>query len=81
MAKTGRLNKLEAKTKFGRGFVNKIIDRIETIKPLAGSGVVIKETDDGIEIRVAAQYTVVTATICVNGASQEVGLLTTSGIS
>lgn len=80
MAKTGRLNKLEAKTKFGRSFVNKIIDRIETTKPLAGAGIEIRETDDGIEIRSIPNYTVVTATICVNGASQQVGLLTTTGL-
>lgn len=80
MAKTGRLNKLEKKSKFGREYVNKIIDRIESIKPLAGNGISIKETDDGIEIRFAEKYTVVTATICVNGSSQQVGLLTTSGL-
>ncbi|NBW16272.1 MAG: hypothetical protein EBR82_50660 [Caulobacteraceae bacterium] len=81
MAKVGRLNKLEGKSKFGKAFINKIIDRIESIKPLAGSGIKITEKDDGIEISFNPSFTVVTASICVNGASQEVGLLTTRGIS
>ena len=82
MAKVARLNKLGNKSKFGRDFVNKIIDRIECIKPSGGEGVRIIEKDNGIEINVIPfKYSVVTASICVNGASQEVGLLTTRGIS
>lgn len=80
MAKTGRLNKLQQKSKFGREYVNKIIDRIETIKPLGGDGILTKETDDGIQINLAYKVTVVTATVCIDGASQQVGLLTTGFI-
>lgn len=49
------LRELQGASRLGLGFFNRLIRRIESTKPLAGSGVTIKEQEDGIEISISKQ--------------------------
>lgn len=49
------LRELQGASRLGLGFFNRLIRRIESTKPLAGSGVTIKEQENGIEISISKQ--------------------------
>lgn len=49
------LRELQGASRLGLGFFNRLIRRIESTKPLAGSGVTIKEQENGIEISISEQ--------------------------
>ena len=55
----------------------KVVRRIECIKPLAGAGIQVKQTEDGIEISssgsssssgLPANFSLIELTVCRNGA-------------
>jgi hypothetical protein len=61
-------------------FFNKLIRRIESIKPLAGDGIQIKEQENGFEIiRIASggseDYSAITLNVCSNGVPAEILVL------
>jgi hypothetical protein len=45
-----KINELQGASRLTLGFYNRLIRRIESTKPLAGSGVTISEKENGIEI-------------------------------
>jgi len=72
--KESRLNELQGASRLTLGFFNRLIRRIESTKPLAGSGITITEQENGIEIAssggtsiVAAGYSDVELNVCSNG--------------
>jgi hypothetical protein len=48
--KEPRLSELQGASRLSLKFYNRLIRRIECTKPLAGTGVTIKEQEDGIQI-------------------------------
>jgi hypothetical protein len=63
-----RLTELKGNCRLALGFFNSIIRRIECTKPVAGSGITIKEQDNGFEISSSGgEYNVVTLNVCSNG--------------
>ena len=72
------LNELQGVSILTKDFFNKLIRRIECTKPLAGSGITIKETENGLEVSAGggAGYSEVTLNVCING---EPGTLTVLG--
>ena len=68
-----QLNELQGTSILTKSFFNKLIRRIECTKPLAGSGITIKQEENGILIssRVSggAEFTAVTyeLNVCSNG--------------
>jgi len=60
-------------------FFNKLIRRIESIKPLAGDGIQIKEQENGFEIiRIASgseDYSAITLNVCSNGVPAQILVL------
>ena len=71
--KEPRLNELQGASRLTLGFFNRLIRRIECIKPLAGSGVTITEQENGIEISSSggvgsvAGYSAITLNVCSDG--------------
>lgn len=72
--KESRLNELQGASRLTLGFFNRLIRRIESTKPLAGSGVTITEQENGIEISSSgggggsvAGYSAITLNVCSNG--------------
>jgi hypothetical protein len=69
--KEQRLNELQGASRLTLKFYNRLIRRIECTKPLAGSGVSIKEDDNGFTISTSgggisgAQQ--ITLNVCSNG--------------
>jgi len=70
------LNELQGTSILTKEFFNKLIRRIECTKPLAGSGIEIKQEENGISISSGAGgfgggggpgYTATTLNVCSNG--------------
>jgi len=65
-----------------KSFFNKLIRRIECTKPLAGSGITIKEQENGFEISgggggSVAGYSAITLNVCSNGEPAQIVVLGT----
>ena len=45
-----RLNKIQGKVALGSKWFSSLVDRVEEIKPLAGDGIKLEQTTDGITI-------------------------------
>ena len=63
-----------------KSFFNKLIRRIECTKPLAGSGITIKEQENGFEISGGVGggvdgYSAITLNVCSNGTPAEIVVL------
>lgn len=77
-----KLNELQGVSILTKDFFNKLIRRIECTKPLAGSGVTIKETENGLEVSaggagsIGSGYSEITLNVCING---EPGTVTVLG--
>ena len=65
--------------KYGFDFYNKLIRRIESTKPMAGSGITIKQQENGIEISggsgSVAGFSEVTLNVCSNGTPATITVL------
>ena len=75
-----QLNELQGTSILTKSFFNKLIRRIECTKPLAGSGITIKEQENGFEISgggvgSVAGYTAITLNVCSNGTPAEIVVL------
>ena len=67
-----RLKPLAGASRLSLGFFNSLINRIETIRPIAGSGVSITEGSEGSKININlfgsdGTTNVVTLNVCSNG--------------
>jgi len=67
-----------------KSFFNKLIRRIECTKPLAGSGIAIKEQENGFELSISgvgggsvAGYSAITLNVCSNGEPSQIVVLGT----
>jgi hypothetical protein len=69
-----------------KSFFNKLIRRIECTKPLAGSGIAIKEQENGFELSISgvgggagsvAGYSAITLNVCSNGEPAQIVVLGT----
>jgi len=72
-----QLNELQGTSILTKSFFNKLIRRIECTKPLAGSGITIKEQENGFEISgggvgSVAGYTAITLNVCSNGTPDQI---------
>jgi hypothetical protein len=72
-----QINELQGTSILTKSFFNKLIRRIECTKPLAGSGITIKEQENGFEIASGgvgsvAGYTAITLNVCSNGTPAEI---------
>ena len=74
-----QLNELQGTSILTKSFFNKLISRIECTKPLAGSGITIKEQENGFEISggggSVAGYTAITLNVCSNGTPAQIVVL------
>jgi hypothetical protein len=76
-----QLNELQGTSILTKSFFNKLIRRIECTKPLAGSGVAIKEQENGFEISSSigggsvAGYSAITLNVCSNGTPAQIVVL------
>jgi hypothetical protein len=68
-----KVNELQGASRLTLGFFNRLIRRIECTKPLAGSGISIKEDDDGYTLSVSGGgggifgAKQITLNVCSNG--------------
>ena len=77
-----QINELQGVSILTKGFFNKLIRRIECTKPLAGSGVSIKQEENGIAISISGEdgfgiggtagYSAITLNVCSNGEPAEI---------
>ena len=75
-----QLNELQGVSILTKEFYNKLIRRIECTKPLAGSGITIKQQENGIEISgggggIVDGYSAITINVCSNVQSIELVVL------
>ena len=73
-----QLNELQGTSILTKSFFNKLIRRIECTKPLAGSGVTIKQEENGILISgggVPAGFTTIALNVCSNGVPDTIQVL------
>jgi len=75
-----QLNELQGTSILTKSFFNKLIRRIECTKPLAGSGITIKEQENGLEIASVgagsvAGYSAITLNVCSNGSPAQIVVL------
>jgi hypothetical protein len=78
-----QLNELQGVSILTKDFFNKLIRRIECTKPLAGSGIIISEKENGLEISTSggsgigsvAGYSAITLNVCSNGTPAEIVVL------
>ena len=80
-----QLNELQGTSILTKSFFNKLIRRIECTKPLAGSGITIKQEENGILISgggsgggggsVPAGFTTITLNVCSNGVPDTIQVL------
>jgi len=78
-----QLNELQGTSILTKSFFNKLIRRIECTKPLAGSGITIKQEENGILISggggeggsVPAGFTTITLNVCSNGVPSTIQVL------
>jgi hypothetical protein len=75
------LNELQGVSILTKEFFNKLIRRIECTKPLAGSGVAIKQEENGITISIdgigggLGGYSAKTLNVCSNGVPATITVL------
>lgn len=75
------LTELRGNSRLALGFFNSLIRRIECTKPLAGSGIAIKEQENGIEISISGVggglggYSAKTLNVCSNGVPYTITVL------
>ena len=64
-----KLKPLAGASRLGLAFFNSLINRIETVKPIAGAGVTITEGPDGTTINAAfgSDSNIITLNVCSNG--------------
>jgi len=80
-----QLNELQGTSILTKSFFNKLIRRIECTKPLAGSGITIKQEENGILISggggeggggsVPAGFTTINLNVCLNGVPSTIQVL------
>ena len=78
-----QLNELQGVSILTKDFFNKLIRRIESTKPLAGSGIIITQQENGIQISggggggigSADGYSAITLNVCSNGEPAEIVVL------
>lgn len=75
-----QLTELQGTSILTKSFFNKLIRRIECTKPLAGSGITIKEQENGFEISGGiggggAGFSEVTLNVCSNGTPATITVL------
>lgn len=75
-----QLTELQGTSILTKSFFNKLIRRIECTKPIAGSGITIKEQENGFEISgggVAGggDYSEITLNVCSNGTPATITVL------
>jgi hypothetical protein len=76
-----RLNELQGVSILTKEFFNTLIRRIESTKPLAGSGVSIKQEENGIAISIdgigggLGGYSAKTLNVCSNGVPDTITVL------
>jgi hypothetical protein len=70
------LRELAGASRLAREFFNRLIRRIECTKPTAGTGITIKEEDNGFKISSTGEYNVVTLNVCSNGSPATLLVLT-----
>lgn len=75
-----QLTELQGTSILTKSFFNKLIRRIECTKPLAGSGITIKEQENGFEISGGigggvAGFSEVTLNVCSNGVPSTITVL------
>jgi len=78
--KETQLTELQGTSILTKSFFNKLIRRIECTKPLAGSGIAIKEQENGFEIssKLGAGgdgFTEITLNVCSNGTPSTITVL------
>jgi len=75
--KETQLNELQGASRLSLRFYNRLIRRIECTKPLAGSGITIKEQENGIEISSGSVsgFSEITLNVCSNGISSTIVVL------
>jgi hypothetical protein len=69
-----QLNELQGVSILTKEFFNRLIRRIESTKPLAGSGIAIKQQENGIQISLDG-YKEVSLNVCSNGTPDEITIL------
>ena len=72
------LNELQGVSILTKEFYNKLIRRIECTKPLAGSGIAIKQEENGVAISitgVGSGFTEFTLNVCSNGVPDTITVL------
>jgi hypothetical protein len=75
-----QLNELQGTSILTKEFFNKLIRRIECTKPLAGSGIEIKQEENGVSISSGAGgfgggvagYSAITLNVCSNGTPAQI---------
>ena len=77
-----QLTELQGTSILTKSFFNKLIRRIECTKPIAGSGITIKEQENGFEISGGVGgggsvdgYSAITLNVCSNGAPATITVL------
>jgi hypothetical protein len=75
-----QLTELQGTSILTKSFFNKLIRRIECTKPIAGSGITIKEQENGFEISGgagggSAGFSEVTLNVCSNGVPSTITVL------
>lgn len=65
------------KIKMGRGFFANMRDRIETVRPEAGSYIKV-EQQTGYGLKISGNFNVVTLNVCSNGTPVQLAVLTTA---
>jgi len=73
------LTELRGNSRLALGFFNSLIRRIECTKPLAGSGIAIKEQENGFEISTngigGGGFSEITLNVCSNGVPSTITVL------
>ena len=71
--KEPKLRELSGSSRLALGFFNSLIRRIECTKPVAGSGIIIQESADGIIINggIPSGFGQITLNVCSNGVPAE----------
>jgi hypothetical protein len=72
-----QLNELQGVSILTKDFFNKLIRRIESTKPLAGSGITISEKENGFEISGGnvSSFSEITLNVCSNGTAVTITVL------
>ena len=77
-----QLTELRGTSILTKSFFNKLIRRIECTKPVAGSGITIKEQENGFEISSGGigggsvdGYSAITLNVCSNGTPAQIVVL------